>query len=97
VRAKDQLTEPKCNKGRTADSIESLGESPNPMGQLCVPTHPFLKLDLHGLLFGGKLNISRVHITKDKQQQLDCHILQGHSDLTARKEKCMGGVAPSVD
>ena len=41
VRAKDELTKPKCNKCCTTDSIGSLGESLNLMGQLCIPTHPF--------------------------------------------------------
>ena len=74
VRAKDELTKPKCNECRTADSIRSLGESPNPIGQLCIPTHPFPQLGLHDLLLDGKLDIARVHITKDRQQQLVCHI-----------------------
>ena len=91
VRAKDKLTKPKCNEGRATDSIGSLGKIPNPMGQLRVPTHPFPQLGLNGLLLSRKLNIARVHITKDRQQQLVCHILQGHGDLAARKEEGMGG------
>ena len=67
------------------------------MGQLYVPTHPFPQLGLHSLLLGGKLNIAWVHITKDRQQQLVCHILYGHGDLTARKEEGMGGATPSAD
>ena len=67
---------------------------PNLMGQLRVPTHPFPQLGLHSLLHSGKLNIAQVYITKDRKQQLVCHILQGHNDLTARKEEGMDGVAP---
>ena len=66
VRAKDELTKPKCNKCRTTDSIGSLGESLNLMGQLCIPTLPFPQLDLHGLLFDGNLDIAWVHSTKDR-------------------------------
>ena len=91
VRAKDKLTKPKHNKGHAADNIGSLGKSPNPMGQLHIPTHPFPQLILHGLLLGGKLNIAWVHITKDRQQQLVFHILQGHDNLAARKEEGMDG------
>ena len=42
VRAKDELTKPKCNKCRTTDSIGSLGESLNLMGQLCMELILFL-------------------------------------------------------
>ena len=68
VRDKDKLTKPKCNKGRTADNIRSLGESPNPMQQLHVATHPFPQLDLHGLLLDGKFNVAQVCVAKDRQQ-----------------------------
>ena len=64
VRAEDELTEPKCNKGR-ANYVKSLGESPNPMQQLRVATHPFLQLDFHSLLLGRKLNITLVHIAEN--------------------------------
>ena len=74
VRAKYEFTKPKCNECRTANSIGSLGESPNPIGQLCIPTHPFPQLSLHDLLLDRKLDIAWVHITKDRQQQLVCHI-----------------------
>ena len=67
------------------------------MGQLHVPTHPFPQLGLHGLLLSEKLNIAQVHNTKDRQQQLVCYILQGHSDLIAEKKEGMGVIAPSAD
>lgn len=37
VLTKDELTEPKCDKGGMANNNGSLWESPNPMGQLYVP------------------------------------------------------------
>ena len=96
VGAEDELIEPECKKGR-ADYIKSLGESPNQMRQLRVATHLFLQLGFHGLLLGRKLNITRVHIAENGQQQLICHIFQGHGDLAARKEEGMGNGAPSAD
>ena len=97
VRAKDEPTELECDKGHMTDYIESLWESTNPMWQLCVATHPFFQLGLHSLLFGGKFNIARVHITKNGQQQLVHHILQGNGNLAARKEEGMGGATPLTD
>ena len=69
---------------------------PQPNGTTSL-SRPFPQLGLRGLLLSGKLDIARVHITKDRQQQLVCHILQSHGDLATRKEKCMGGTTPSVD
>ena len=62
VRAKDKFTQPKYDEGHTADGVRSLGESPNPMGQLRVP----IQLSLHGLLLNGKLDIVQVHITENR-------------------------------
>ena len=50
---------------RTVDGDGSLGESPNPVRQLRIPTHAFLQLGLHGLPLGGKLNIIQVCITEN--------------------------------
>ena len=65
MRTKDKLTKPKSNEGYTTDGSGSLGEGPNPVRQLRIPTHPFAQLDLHSLLLGRKLNIIPVCITKD--------------------------------
>ena len=91
VRAKDELTNPKHNKGRAVNCIRSLGESPNLMRQLRVAAHPFLQLGLYGLLLGREFHNTWVHIAKNGQQQLVCHILQGHCDFAAGKEEGMGG------
>ena len=85
VRAKDELTNPKHNKGRAVNYIRSLRESPNLMRQLRVAAYPFLQLGLHGLLLGREFRSTWVHIAKNGQQQLVCHILQGHCDFAAGK------------
>ena len=58
VRAKDELTKPKCNKVRMTDNIGSLGESLNLMGQLRISNYPFPQLGLHDLLLGRQLDIA---------------------------------------
>ena len=67
IGAKNELIEPKCNEGHIADHIGSLRESPNPMRQFRITTHPFLQLSLHDLLLGGNLNVTRVYITNNWQ------------------------------
>ena len=97
VRTKDELIEPECNEGRMADCVWGLGESPNPMWQLHVATHRFFQFSLHGLLHKREFDTTWVHSVENEQQQLICHILQGHNDLTARKEEGMGSDAPSAN
>ena len=55
MRVKDKLTKLKLNEGCTTNGGGSLGESPNLMRQLCVPTCTSPQLGLYDLLLSGKL------------------------------------------
>ena len=65
----------------------SFQESPSLIRELCIPTTKSLsQLYLHYLLLDRKLDDGGIDVTKNGMQQLIGHILQGHGDLTARKE-----------
>ena len=65
----------------------SFQESPNLIRKLCIPTaKPLYELYLHYLLLDRKLDGGGIDVAKNGKQQLIDHILQGHGDLTARKE-----------
>ena len=65
----------------------SFQESPNLIKELCIPTaKPLSQLYLHYLLLNRKLDGEGIDVAKSGKQQLIGHILQGHGELTARKE-----------
>ena len=65
----------------------SFQESPSLIRELCIPTAKSLsQIYLHYLLLDRKLDDEGIDVTKNGMQQLIGHILQGHGDLTARKE-----------
>ena len=43
------------------------------------------------------MDVTRVRVAKNWEQQLVGHILQSHGDLIAGKKKGMGGATPSVN
>ena len=79
-------------------ALEAFKLRPNPIRELCVPTAKLLSQHhLHNLFLGRRLDGQGINIAKNGKQQLNSHVLQGHSDLTTGKEEGMGGATPSTD
>ena len=97
MRAKDKLTKPERDKSRMPSSNGNFRRRTNPKRQLCITTHLFLQLGLHGLFLWVKLKSARINIANDGQEQLICYIFQSHGDLTAGEKESVSGGTPLAE